>query len=526
MNGTVRRQGGSQYLPDYVYYNADIINGTADDFPTSDTSASYNETRDMPIISDASKYRFSVINVSANGIGRNLPMFIPSIQTKAQANTGVQTFATDVNLTNYGVAFSLQGVYKYGTSPSFTYVPVTINTPMKYASFIPEYLQAPTPTFSSTIKNQDISTQYYWVSNYQAVLNMLNLAIYNPATEGNKTPTVNPGYNDGAWYYLYYALCAAVSFTPGTAGFLSQYPTLSVFVNYFTPPQWIYNQATNTFNLLMDSRGFGVSATSTGSTALVPYTAGSNTNIFLYSPQIRMFMNTNLYGLFASIPVKNWGSQSISAIIPSISMGTYTIPVASATISNGVYCSFTQYGVTVVYPYEVQILNNNYQNIIDYRLAPYSGVSPLGYVPTGQQTVYWIVSQDYATTESLWSPVEGLYLTTNLIPLRKEYMSAGVPLGASDIGISAPTSSSAFEPILADFRLDLSQRGAQQYRQYFSFDPIAEFRLSDFASSREDIHSIDIKMWWRNRLDGKLYPVNMFNLSSFSVKMMFKNKDI
>jgi len=31
-------------------------------------------------------------------------------------------------------------------------------------------------------------------------------------------------------------------------------------------------------------------------------------------------------------------------------------------------------------------------------------------------------------------------------------------------------------------------------------------------------------VWWKNRLDGKLYPVQMFNLSSVSIKIMFRKR--
>jgi hypothetical protein len=35
---------------------------------------------------------------------------------------------------------------------------------------------------------------------------------------------------------------------------------------------------------------------------------------------------------------------------------------------------------------------------------------------------------------------------------------------------------------------------------------------------------VDVAVWWKNRLDGQLYPLQMFNLSSVSMKLMFRKK--
>ena len=529
IRNTVQRQGGSKYLPDYVYYNADIINGTAADFPTGDTSATYNETRDAPIISDASQYRFSVISFTANGIGRSLPLFIPSIQNGSSLTTtsGTGGNQTNVNLTNYGVAFTFKCVFSSGVSGA-TLAPLTVAPPLRYTIFTPENTQAPIPALPKV--SQDNSTQYYWMSSYQSILKMLNLTIFNPADT-----TIAVGVIGGtcAWWDVYYYLYEAALSTGGTtaSGFNAGFPTFADFVKFYTPPQWVFNQTTNTFSLYMDSRCFNVVPTTTtlGSVALVAYAPGTNTNVFAYSPVARAFMNSNMYGLFANLPVKNWGTSSLPTLLPSIQMYNTTIPAANLNTANntpGIATSPTSNGVSVNYPYEILPINNFYQNVSDYRLAPYNGTTPNGYVPTGQQSAYWVVSQDFPSIDSIWSPVEGLYLLTNLMPVRKEFMSAPIPLGSSDIGLSSATSGSAFEPILGDFHLNLSQKGAQQYRQFAYFEPSAEFRISDFTSSKEEIHSIDVKLYWRSRLDGQLYPVNMFNLSNFSLKIMFKNKDI
>jgi hypothetical protein len=56
------------------------------------------------------------------------------------------------------------------------------------------------------------------------------------------------------------------------------------------------------------------------------------------------------------------------------------------------------------------------------------------------------------------------------------------------------------------------------------YAPSAEYRMADFQNSKADIRSIDVQVWWRNRLDNNLYPLSMFNLSSVSIKLMFRKK--
>jgi hypothetical protein len=170
--------------------------------------------------------------------------------------------------------------------------------------------------------------------------------------------------------------------------------------------------------------------------------------------------------------------------------------------------------------------NKFYQNVEDFRLAPYSGVPPLGYVPIAQQKVYWRLVQDYKSVDSLWSPISSLVFTTTLLPIKLENASQPNILGIGNLGDSAPTSKSAFEPIITDIALDTSLGGADDYRQFIYYAPSAEYRMSDLSPSKQEIRNIDIQVFWKNRLNNQLYPVNMFNLSSVSLKMMFRHKRV
>ena len=159
-------------------------------------------------------------------------------------------------------------------------------------------------------------------------------------------------------------------------------------------------------------------------------------------------------------------------------------------------------------------------------MSPYAGVPPLGYVPIAQQKVYWKNTQDYKSVDTLWSPISSIVFTSTLLPVKTEQTGQPVELGLSNLGESFPTTQSAFQPIITDIALDTAAGGADDYRQFIFYAPNAEYRLADFGTSKQEIRNIDIQVFWKNRLDNELYPVSMFNLSSVSLKFMFKHKRV
>jgi len=114
---SVKFVGGTDTEPDYVYYNADIVNNTTDDQTSTgdaiqDPNIVFNETRDYPIISDISKYNFSIVRFTMNGANLDLPLFIPNIRT----GTG----QVNVNLSTYGLAIPYQQTISTGSSVTVT----------------------------------------------------------------------------------------------------------------------------------------------------------------------------------------------------------------------------------------------------------------------------------------------------------------------------------------------------------------------------------------------------------------------
>jgi hypothetical protein len=229
-----------------------------------------------------------------------------------------------------------------------------------------------------------------------------------------------------------------------------------------------------------------------------------------------------MFGLLSGFSTIYWNSSDIPSNYPPTS--DPTVLVTAFPNITGVE-GFTQ---------EFIITNEYYSNVSDYRLAPYAQTAtspaPFGYVPNpaGGQTLnlqkpYWVVSQNWSAVDTLWSPVQSISFQSTLLPLVRENDTQPTYLGQGNLGNSAPTSRSAFAPIITDIAIDLGTGGSDQYRKFIYYAPLAEYRLTDTAGDQE-VRNIDISVFWKCRLDNQYYPVQMFNLSSVSLKALFRKK--
>ena len=595
-SSSIQTHGDNQDAPDYVYYNADIINNTTQNTfagqAIKDPQIRFNETRDTAIIRNAADYYFSIIRFTMDGANRDLPLFIPNItEGTGQTNVNLTTysmavsFQQDINLvastisvvgvpqqryiqyvpetqnpisapppriiaadnfqgqyaggTQYklGDIVSMTGANQYGSfdGPFYQVIPqqqwlvnqtyqigaiVQFNnvlyqaiaittgiTPAVGANWVLAPPVGTNPVGSnlwSAVGNdlgntQDLTSRYYWVYTYQHWVDLWNATMVDAgqfASAPNATSTC--AYQDtyNAFYTDYLA-------KGGVAGEFP-YATFGAFCNAVYPPVMKYVAETSKFDIYMDSAGFGERLTAFTPTAFGGGISGQATH-----PVCRLFFNANMCGLFA-----NYDNTY------------YNLP--TGTLFGGVV-------VPDGYVNEILSTNKAFQNVSDFRLSPYTGIGPLGYNPVGLtgtaitpnmlNRVYYIAQQDYSSTDSLWSPVSSIVFTSTLLPIRTEATGAPVVLGAGNLGFSQATVQSAFQPIITDISLDTSSGNADAYRRFIYYAPSAEYRLSDFSSSKQDVRNIDIQVFWKNRLDNQLYPINMFNLSSVSIKVMFKHKD-
>lgn len=533
---------GEDGLPDYIYYNFDIINNRTSDLNQAGLAAPdppirFNETRDAPLVKDSSKYHFSIIRFTMNGANRDLPLFIPNIQTGQ----------IDPDLTTYKVAIAYQ--QSWNLADGSTYSPTVIPLPstVVYSTEWTNEVLAPKP--QAPFNQQDLTSRYYWVTTYNQALTWFNSALVGAHNTGVSSAATPANPSEGT-YKQFQDKWAADN------GSLAEfpYPTFTDFQNDVNTPQITFNN-NKKFSIWGDSDGFGQ--------RIVPFTAVTNqrawngtstypANAYVYnggfwwqntsgapitggtspsgggvgwtslgagvppnfaapatpatSPQLRLFFNTNMYGLFANFPVEYYNRTDLTGFnLPS--------PTTAFTAPAG-------------YTFEVLFINKFFQNLVDYRLAPYAGTPPLGLVPVTNQAVYYVMEQDYQSIDSIWSPISSIVFTTTLLPVKTEATGQPLVLGESNIGNSTATTQNAFQPIITDIALDQQLDGADDYRQFIYYAPSAEYRMSDFTASKQDIRNIDIQVFWKNRLDSQLIPINMFNLSSVSLKMMFRHKRV
>ena len=472
--------------PSYIYYNCDIINNRTDETSATgvvapDPQVRFNETRDTALVKDASKYEFSIVRFTMNGPNLDIPLFIPSIAVGASNPTA------DINLSTYSVAISFVQTWNYNESTVFNF---NITPASRFLVYVPEINNstlAPLP--NPPITQQDISTRYYWVQTYQHWVNLVNdtLLLAHQDT-----------YN--AFSTAWYMNDVPVGSFP--------FATFASFQAYCQTPQIEFDPQTGYFTIYADSDGYGQRLTEFQSSNSGPASP----------PQERLFFNSNMYGLFSNFNNYYWN--------PTVGGGIPQVTIQQVVYKNLTNLNFGT-GVPAGYVYEVIFANKFYQNVSDYRIAPYTSPNPpLGYVPPQLAKVYWTLTQDYKSTDSLWSPVSSIVFTTTLLPIKSEASSQPNVLGTSTTGDSRATSASAFTPIITDIAIDTSQGGSAEYRQFIYYAPQAEYRMSALTTSPQEIRNINVAVYWKNRLNSQLYPVNMYNLSNVSLKMMFRHKRI
>lgn len=416
--------------PDYVYYNATIVNNqTSVNLDTVDPAVRFLETRSVPILNDASKYSFSIVRFNMNGAGKDLPLFIPVIRT------GTDNPTNDINLTIYSVSLMATFNYVIGGNP-FTFSCQTTQ-PLIWTPETLDLTQAPLPDSSTTQTGQDISTRYYWCYTVTHWLKIANDALNACIADINSQFQTN--WSD-------------------PAGWNQPLPAPNIIT---VAPQITYNPTSNLFTIYADRYGFGGNDRTSN---------GTNTD-----ESFRLFFNANMFGMFANF--------------------------------NNIYYNLPN-GLTN----EILIYPIMYQNIL---------TSPSPPAPVAKS--YWIMNQDYESTSTLWSPIESIVFTSTMVPLVFENTGDPVRFGDSIVGQQGNIQS-AFSPIITD--ISLTNESASDYRGFVQYIPSGEYRISSFQRSKVAINNIDIQVYWKNRLDGRLYPIQLFNGSSVSIKMMFRRRGV
>jgi len=346
-------------------------------------------------------------------------------------------------------------------------------------------------TSSTQGRTQDVSTFYYHASTYEHMVGLVNKAIYDPAQSATAPAVLVPQSAVAETFKAFYDQWVAYAPFADPTGAQFPYATLGAFAATIIPPKVKYDVDTGLFSIIADSDAYG-ERIQTFAVVAPPAYPGLGTPQTV--PICRLFMNTNMFGLFANFPNTYYNSL----VIPGFGANQPGVPG---------------------YTNEILFVNKDYTNVLDFRQLPYSAITPLIL-----QKPYWVATQEAISTDSLWSPIQALVFTSTLLPIQNESGGPPIDLGGNNLGFSSATVRSAFEPIITDVILPLGDKGAIDYRGFIYYAPTAEYRLADFTANTE-IRNIDIQIYYRNRLDNTLYPVPLYNQSNVSLKFMFRKKD-
>ena len=509
---------GSTADPDILYYNASIVNNNTDDlingFAFADPLIRFNETRDKAIIPDASKYQFSIVRFVLNGGNLDLPLFIPAIQSF--------TNQTDPNLTEYGVGIAL--------SVSLTNVDTTTTTynicpNLTYLIFTPENLNpllapVPLPPSSPDYVGVHVPSQPYAKGNI--VNSLLGGSIFFQATVNVPAGTpLNGTYTTPTGAPMPYWTSASPELgRPQDVStryyWVNSYQTVVNMMN--TALQTASNELYASLVRAWTVYGNGNDATNLPApfTSLATFTAAYPAPVMSYdipsglfsiaypdvylnpSPtKISLWFNSNTYGLFA-----NFLSTYYNTAIGDGSLGPVSVPPPGPFLPGYAYHMNVQY---------LGLGTNTIEATAIYPPVTYTGR-------------FIKMTQEYASTSTLWSPIDSIVFISNLLPIQNEQTAPPNAYGNGNVGNSTAVSKSAFQPIITDIANSLSG-DPTGYRKMIYYAPTAEYRMADFQNSKAEIKNIDIQLFWKNRLNNQLYPVSMYNLSSVSFKMMFRKKN-
>jgi hypothetical protein len=506
-----------------IYYNVLMTSTQTADLTVSQPPqpVKFNETRDAPIIKDASQYNFSIIRFSMNGPGRELPLFIPVIQTNGTVSSQQQ----DPNQTIYSLAIAYQREWNYtdpdGNAETVLVTITPASNPIRYIPEIQNSVLAPVPVVPATgIVKQDLSTRYYWVYTYSHFCQLVNNTLQS------------------AMFDIWSAFNVFWTALPKLPGQDTPYPTFQDFLLAHDTPFIKYNEETKLFEIYGDTRAFNMNGALTGNNDsrtglpvgtqasvpafVAPTYSASDPPSGATQPYLRLFFNSELNNLLANFNSVFYGAVGGSSIPFPLSLSPVQIGVQSVGAAVGPW----------LYSYEILFQNNLYSNIynINPLLQGSSSVPPPVYnpyflIPTDRQNLYWKIVQDYGSTGALWSPISAIVFTSAMLPIKKEYTTANVNLNNGNLGSGSSGSQSAFQPIITDFVIDQQYERAEGWRDFTLYEPSAEYKMISMAASHEEIRNIDMQVFWKYRLTGELIPLTAANCSDINIKMLFRKSD-
>jgi len=493
--------GGSAADPDYVFYNATIINNNqATAQNVDDPTMLFQDTRESPLVKDASQYVVSVENFTLNGITKTLPVFIPQIQAN-QSNP---------NLTIYTISFGLRLVVAGKTFITQATEPVIWESEL-----VGNGLYTPVPT---TAVPRQVESPYYYCYTYSHWVRLVNKALARAWRQvmllyQTNTTLLNVGPYDsaagtlgGVGSVVFPAtLCPFYEFDPTTQLFsLCQDAQSSVFLGasatavttdqYPTDNSTAINETFGPYSQRTTANSTAGTAQATSESGSIETTASLPYYLNEYS---YVGYNANMEGLLTNFDTKFYGAGTP---YNSIFGGLVT---ALALPENVVACQPDQ-----------QYYNSTIFKLVDPRTSE-------PFVNGSVYRLYCRETQDFTSTGTLWSPVASLVIVTSMLPVRNEVSSSPITFGTSNLGTTS-ASSGSFNKILIETPIEILN--AADWRDMITYEPkVATY--TSLTTSQEPVQNIDMRLFWRNRLTNQLVPLQAYNSGSMNVRLLFKRKN-
>ena len=536
MSFTTTRIVGSSANPEFLYYNATIVNNTIDTNQASDDPiVRFQDTRETPLIKDISNYNIGVESFNLDGATKSLPLFIPQIQPTADIEVSVITdvsypiagtiqydcYTDPTTLLSLGNRITIQGLYPASLNFSNVVITGISSTYIQIAGTI-----AGSPSIGPN--SVGLITKFN-ANNINTTIYSVSFAMYNGHgyyldeqfvewEPENKTiftiipTTANPTQQETDYYYLYsyshwvHLLNEALrkAYTNVKAALTAQPSRDSQNKFGTTCPFFEFNEQTGLFTLNQDVKtsicpvGIELSAPySIKFTATGDYQAGE------YS---FCGMNSNMEGLMTNF------------------MSSY--------YADGVYWK----GITTNWQLPENVFDFGLTNLDNS--ATTNGDEAVGtslrYKPeqstfhlvnpfdlTNINTAHYVrMTQDFISTGTLWSPIASFVMATTQIPVRTEVNANPILLGSKNIGLSNGVSGS-FQKVLIETPYE--QLTADVMRGWVLYEP----KIPTFSSldpSQESIYNIDVQFYWRNRLTNALIPLRLYNTGTINFRLIFQRK--
>jgi hypothetical protein len=480
--GSVQNLGNSDLAGNYdlVYYTADIINSNPSNVSANnDPPVSFQETRATPIIRNTREYEFSIIRFQVNGCGKNLPIFIPNIA---------------IGVDNFWLRNSLV------QSPIDGFFYLCIKT--VFGSTDPSLDPTNWQLYSKTNNGYPLNKPFILngIVLYYTGTWMMG-AVYSPQNDPNSR-TVTPyiiGLNANINGISLYVEIPIIYIPEDKTAPLPQVPitaqdVTSSYYYVYTYEHWV-NIVNNSFVILMNqlkAKALQQGITLTAFPPFMTYEASSSLFNIYYDTEffgilfggthlktnwIDLVSNNNFYGLFSAF--------NTSEIIPALPNKQPIVYIVENKLNTNIWIPNT-----------------------------FTGFPTLA-------GSYYKMAQNFVNTSSMWNPISSIVFTSGQIPVVNETQSAPLKYGSTNIDSS--TISNSFTPTIADIALDIKK--ADGYSNLIYYEPNGEFRMASMlGGSNGELTNIDIRVFWKNRLDNRLYPLRMFNFSNVSMKMLFRKK--